>query len=77
MFPSLFLLHMQAQKKKLSKRKRRKRAFALCGARQELRALDSASLPKGLTETLKEVAKALIWCVKILIWQARFFSEKN
>ena len=36
----LFLLHMRAQKKKLSKRKRRNWAFALCGARQELRALD-------------------------------------
>ena len=29
---SLFLLHIQAQKKKLSKRKRRYRGFALCGA---------------------------------------------
>ena len=34
---SLFLLQNQAQKKKLSKRKRRNWAFALCGARQELR----------------------------------------
>ena len=33
----LFLLQNQAQKKKLSKRKRRNWAFALCGARQELR----------------------------------------
>ena len=33
----LFLLHMQAQKKKLSKRKRRNRDFALCGARRGLR----------------------------------------
>ena len=48
----LFLLQKQAQKKKLSKRKRRYRGFALCGARQELRALDGASLFKGLTETL-------------------------
>ena len=34
---SLLLLHMQAQKKKLSKRKRRNRDFALCGARRGLR----------------------------------------
>ena len=40
----LFLLHMQAQKKKLSKRKRRNRDFALCGARRGLRVLDLASL---------------------------------
>jgi len=36
----LFLLHMQAQKKKLSKRKRRWGDFALCEARRGLRVLD-------------------------------------
>ena len=36
----LFLLHMQAQKKKLSKRKRRWRDFALCKARRGLLVLD-------------------------------------
>ena len=46
---------MQAQKKKLSKRKRRGRDFALCGARQELRALDSAAFPKRRAKTLLRV----------------------
>ena len=36
----LFLLHMQAQKKKLSKRKRQWGDFALCEARRGLRVLD-------------------------------------
>ena len=40
----LFLLLMPPQKKKLSKRKRRNRDFALCGARRGLRVLDLASL---------------------------------
>ena len=57
---SLFLLHMQAQKKKLSKRKRRGRDFALCGARQELRALDGAAFPKRRAKTLLCSAKVLI-----------------
>ena len=46
---------MQAQKKKLSKRKRRGRDFALCGARQELRALDGAAFPKRRAKTLLRV----------------------
>ncbi len=37
----LFLLLMQAQKKKLSKRKTPEEAFALCGVRQELRVTPS------------------------------------
>ncbi len=49
---SLFLLQKRAQKKKLSKRKRRNWAFALCGARQELRALDVGTFPKRCTKTL-------------------------
>jgi len=39
---SLFLLQKQAQKKKLSKRKRRYRGFALCGARPPLSVDDTA-----------------------------------
>ena len=39
----LFLLHIQAQKKKLQKRKRRWGDFALCGARQGRLALDPAA----------------------------------
>ena len=46
---------MQAQKKKLSKRKRRKRDFALCGARQRLRAFDGAAFPKRRAKTLLRV----------------------
>ena len=42
-FHPLFLLHIQAQKKKLSKRKRRWGDFALCGARQGRLALDPAA----------------------------------
>ena len=38
----LFLLHMQAQKKKLSKRKRRWGDFALCGVRPPLSVDDTA-----------------------------------
>ena len=43
MLHPLFLLHIQAQKKKLSKRKRRGRTFTLCGARQRLRAFECAA----------------------------------
>ena len=46
---------MQAQKKKLSKRKRRKRDFALCRARQRLRAFDGAAFPKRRAKTLLRV----------------------
>ncbi len=46
---------MQAQKKKLSKRKRRGRDFALCGARQRLRAFDGAAFPKRRAKTLLRV----------------------
>ena len=41
-FYPLFLLQKQAQKKKLSKRKRRYRDFALCGARPPLSVDDTA-----------------------------------
>jgi len=37
---------MQAQKKKLAKRKPPKESFALCGERQRLRALDCATFEK-------------------------------
>jgi hypothetical protein len=39
----LFLLNAQAQKKKLSKRKRRIMDFALCGGRPRLCALDGTN----------------------------------
>ena len=50
-FYPLFLLLMQAQKKKLSKRKTPEEAFALCGARQRLRAFDGAAFPKRRAKT--------------------------
>ena len=43
---------MQAQKKKLSKRKTPEEAFALCGARQRLRAFDCAAFHKRRAKTL-------------------------
>ena len=67
----LFLLTKQAQKKKLSKRKRRGRTFALCGARQELRALDCAAFWKRRAKTL--VGRQKLWlCAKTLIVRENF-----
>jgi hypothetical protein len=47
----LFLLAQEAQKKKLSKRKRR-RDFALCGGRPKAPPLETASLLKRLDRKL-------------------------
>ena len=55
----LFLLHMQAQNKKLSKRKRRNRDFALCGARP--------TPPSARAAFPKRRAKTLLWRVKLQI----------
>jgi hypothetical protein len=44
-------LTKKAQKKKLQKKKTPKEDFALCGARQKLRAFDSAAFPKRRAKT--------------------------
>ena len=49
---SAFSFAIAAAKEKAIKKKTPMRDFALCGARQGLLALDRASLPKGLSETL-------------------------
>ncbi|HBO65250.1 MAG TPA: hypothetical protein DD628_01005, partial [Clostridiales bacterium] len=59
----LFLLHIQAQKKKLSKRKRRNWAFALCGARPTPSSA-RAAFPKMRAKTL-------------MGWRKLYYSEKN